>query len=312
MNIYYGNSSKYLCNLLKMKLGSKYLNDKLKIEKFSDGEIHSIFTESVRDKDVFFIQTTNTSDSIMETLLVVDAAKRAGVKSFTLISPYIGYSRQDKADFNRSSIGSKMLSDIFEKVGVNRLITLDLHSSSIQGFYNIPVIHLKSHKIFLPYLKDLNLDNMVICSPDYGATKRNSELAKYFPDSTLAVINKKRIKPNEVHSMELIGDVKGKNVLIYDDICDTFGTLSKATDLLFEKGALSVRAIATHGVLSGKAIENINNSKITELILSDTIEDVYDKCNLSEKIRVVSCVDLINIALEKINKNESISEYNLN
>lgn len=318
MKIYCGNSNKTLVsrmdNILLNKNDSDYLidiSDRLKIEKFADGEILPSFTESIRGKDIFFLQTTDTSDSIMETLLVVDAAKRAGVKSFTLISPYMGYSRQDKSDHIRSSIGSKMLSDILEKVGVNRLMTIDLHSSSIQGFYNIPVIHLNGGKIFSDYVKSLNLDNIVVCSPDNGAVKRNADFAKNFPDSTFAVVNKKRIKPNEIHSMELIGSVRGKNVIIFDDIIDTGNTLAKASDLLFENGALSVRAIATHGLLSGKAIDIINNSSLTELIVSDTIESVYLKELKSNKISVISCDELITNSIDRLLSNKSISELNL-
>ena len=202
MKVYYGNSnpslSKNIIELMKSDVfDSKFegINaESLSLEKFSDGEILPRFLDSVREEDIFFIQTTNSSDSIIETLLVVDAAKRAGAKSFTLIAPFQGYSRQDKTDHIRSSIGSKMLSDVLEKVGVTRLITIDLHASAIQGFYNIPVIHLNGNKIFTKYIKSLNLENLVICSPDHGAVKKNTDFAKAFPDSTFAVINKKRIK----------------------------------------------------------------------------------------------------------------------
>ena len=278
----------------------------LKIEKFADGEILPKFNESIRDQDVMFIQTTNTSDSIVETLLVIDAAKRAGVGSFTLVAPFQGYSRQDKTDHLRSSIGSKMLSDIFEKVGVTRLITIDLHASTIQGFYNIPVIHLNGNKIFTSYIKSLKLDNLVICSPDHGAVKKNSDFAKAFPDATFAVINKKRIKPNEIHSMELMGDVNGRNVVIVDDMADTLGTLKKASEILISAGAISVRAIATHGVLSGKAFENLEASKLTELIISDTIK-VTGK---SDKLKVISCADIIANSIHRLKVHKSIHEIN--
>lgn len=317
MKVYYGNSnpslSKNIIELMKSDVfDSKFegINaESLSLEKFSDGEILPRFLESVREEDIFFIQTTNSSDSIMETLLVVDAAKRAGAKSFTLIAPFQGYSRQDKTDHVRSSIGSKMLSDVLEKVGVTRLITIDLHASAIQGFYNIPVIHLNGNKIFTKYIKSLNLENLVICSPDHGAVKKNTDFAKAFPDSTFAVINKKRIKPNEVHSMELIGDVSGKNVVIVDDMADTLGTLKKASEILIEAGALSVRAISTHGILSGKALENLETSNLTELIVSDTIGSVYEKS--SSKLRVISCSRLIVDVVDRIVKNKSIHEVNI-
>ena len=192
----------------------------------------------------------------METILVVDAAKRGGCKSFTLVAPFQGYSRQDKTDHLRSSIGSKVLADILEKVGMSRIVTIDLHASAIQGFYNVPVIHLNGNKIFIDYIKDNKIEDLTIIAPDQGAVKRASDFCKAFPDATFAMINKKRIKPNEVHSMELVGDVRGRNVVIVDDMADTLGTMKKAAELVIEKGAKSVRAIATHGVLSGKDYEN--------------------------------------------------------
>lgn len=320
MKVYYGTSNPILSKNIINTMSEFYNeteeskfsginSDKLSIEKFSDNEILPRFLESLRDEDVFFIQTTNSSEAIVETLLVTDAAKRAGSKSFTLIAPFQGYSRQDKTDHIRSSIGSKMLSDILEKVGMSRLITIDLHASSIQGFYNTPVIHLNGNKIFTKYIKSLNLENLVICSPDHGAVKKNTDFAKAFPDSTFAVINKKRIKPNEVHSMELIGDVKDKNVVIVDDMADTLGTIKKAADILMEAGAISVRAIATHGILSGKAMENLENSKLTELIVSDTIGSVYDKP--SDRLRIISCSNMIVDVVDRLVKNKSIHEINM-
>lgn len=322
MKVYYGTSNPKLSKKIISKMEIFYdeknsyetkfdgiNSERLSIEKFSDGEILPRFLDSLREEDIFFIQTTNSSDAIVETLLVIDAAKRAGSKSFTLIAPFQAYSRQDKTDHIRSSIGSKMMSDILEKVGMTRLITIDLHASSIQGFYNTPVIHLNGNKIFTNYIKSLNLDNLVICSPDHGAVKKNTDFAKAFPESNFAVINKKRIKPNEVHSMELIGDVKGKNVVIIDDMADTLGTLKKASEILVDSGALSVRAVATHGILSGKAMENLENSKLTELIVSDTIGSVYDK--KSPRLKVISCSDLIVDVVDRLVKNKSIHELNM-
>jgi ribose-phosphate pyrophosphokinase len=325
MKVYYGTSntalSKKIIHTMEEFYNDTYEtkfkdihSDKLIIERFSDGEILPRFLGSIRDEDVFFIQTTNSSDAIIETLLVIDAAKRAGSKSFTLIAPFQGYSRQDKTDHIRSSIGSKMLSDVLESVGMTRLITIDLHASAIQGFYNTSVIHLNGNRIFTKYIKSLNLDNLVICSPDHGAVKKNTDFAKAFPDSTFAVINKKRIKPNEVHSMELIGDVKDKNVVIVDDMADTLGTLKKASEILTESGALSVRAIATHGILSGKAIENLENSKLTELIVSDTIGSVYEKhlqMKNPNKLRIISCSNIIVDVVDRLIKNQSIHEVNM-
>jgi ribose-phosphate pyrophosphokinase len=242
----------------------------------------------------------------METLLVLDAAKRAGCASFTLIAPFQGYSRQDKTDHIRSSIGSKVMANILTAGGLDKLITIDLHASAIQGFYDIPVIHLNGNKIFTGYIKSLNLDNLVICSPDQGAIKRNADFAKAFPEATFALINKKRIKPNEIHSMELMGDVQGKNVVIVDDMADTLGTLKKASDLLIANGAKSVRAIATHGVLSGKAFENLEQSHLTELIVSDTIK--IDKT--SDKLKVISCDKILATTIHQLQRRKSVHEIN--
>jgi len=278
---------------------------RLQIDKFSDGEILPLFKESIRDEDVFFVQTTNTSDNIVETLLVIDAAKRAGCKSFTLVAPFQGYSRQDKTDHLRSSIGSKMLADVLSSVGMSRIITIDLHASSIQGFYNVPVIHLNGNKIFIDYIKEHQIEDLTILSPDQGAVKRASDFCKAFPESTFAMINKKRIKPNEIHSMELVGDVEGRNVVIVDDMADTLGTLKKASELIMEKGAKSVRAIATHGVLSGKAYENLESSVLTEVLISDSIQSKNSK-----KLKVISCDKLIARTIWRISYKKSIDEIN--
>jgi ribose-phosphate pyrophosphokinase len=313
MKIFSGRNSqqltKRICDILQNQVGSSKVITlgKLKIDKFSDGEILPLFDESVRDEDVFFVQTTNTSDNIMETLLVIDAAKRAGCKSFTLIAPFQGYSRQDKTDHLRSSIGSKVLADILEKVGMSRIITIDLHASAIQGFYNIPVIHLNGNKIFIDYIKENKIEDLTIVAPDQGAVKRASDFCKAFPDSTFAMINKKRIKPNEIHSMELVGDVTDRNVVIVDDMADTLGTMKKAAELLMEKGAKSVRCIATHGVLSGKAYENLENSQITELLVSDTIGS---SGVTSSKLKYISCDNIIAKAIWSLSQNKSIHEIN--
>lgn len=282
--------------------------ENLKIDKFLDGEILPLFKESVRNEDVYYIQTTNSSDAIMETLLVVDAAKRAGCKSFNLVSPYMGYSRQDKTDHIRSSIGSKVLADILEKVGVSTLLTIDLHASAIQGFYNIPVIHLNGNKIFIDYFKTKKIEDMCVVSPDQGAVKRATDFCKAFPEATFAMINKKRIKPNEIHSMELVGEVRDKNVIIVDDMADTLGTMKKAADLIMLNGAKSVRAVAIHGVLSGNALENLNNSQLSELIVSDTIEKVVDIYN--PKLKIVTSAPLIAKTINALNQRKSIHEIN--
>jgi ribose-phosphate pyrophosphokinase len=282
-----------------VKLGS------LVVDRFSDGEILPIFKESVRNQDIFFVSSLNSSDKIMECLLVIDAAKRAGCGSFTLVSPYLGYSRQDKTDHLRSSIGSKMIADILEKVGMSRIITISLHASAIQGFYNVPVIHLNGNKIFIDYIESLNLSDICILAPDQGAVKRASDFCKAFPESTFAMINKKRIKPNEIHSMELVGDVTGKNVIIVDDMADTLGTMKKAAEIIMSMGAKSVRAVATHGILSGKAFENLETSMFEELIVSDSIP----QCAHS-KLRVVSCSKIIGKSIMALTQKKSIHELN--
>ena len=296
---------------------------KLKIDKFSDGEILPLFGESVRDQDVFFVQTTNSSDNIMETLLVIDAAKRAGCKSFTLVVPFQSYSRQDKTDHLRSSIGSKMLADVLTAAGMSRIITIDLHASAIQGFYNVPVIHLNGNKIFIDYIKENAIEDLTIVAPDQGAVKRASDFCKAFPEATFAMINKKRIKPNEIHSMELVGDVTGRNVVIVDDMADTLGTMCKAAELLMEKGAKSVRCIATHGILSGKAIENLYNSQITELLVSDSIPGIHQKDSsrnegkpssqwpIETKLKVISCDKIIGKSIWSLTNRQSIHEINM-
>jgi len=315
MKIFSGSSSKELtnqiCEILNEQLQDvTHLTElispgKLKIDKFSDGEILPLFQESVRNEDIFFVQTTNTSDNIMETLLVIDAAKRSGCKSFTLIAPFQSYSRQDKTDHLRSSIGSKMLADILETAGMSRIITIDLHASAIQGFYNVPVIHLNGNKIFIDYIIKHQIEDLTIVAPDQGAVKRASDFCKAFPDASFAMINKKRIKPNEIHSMELVGDVTGRNVIIVDDMADTLGTMCKAAELLMEKGAKSVRAIATHGILSGKAYTNLESSVLTELLVSDSIP-----AKLSPKLKVISCDNIIARSIWGLVNKKSIHELN--
>jgi len=330
MKIFSGSSSQRLteqiCKVLNQEqirfssmglINEEIKPGKLKIDKFSDGEILPLFQESVRDEDVFFVQTTNSSDNIMETLLVIDAAKRAGCKSFTLVAPFQSYSRQDKTDHLRSSIGSKVLADILTTAGMTRVMTIDLHASAIQGFYNVPVIHLNGNKIFIDYIREHQIEDLTIVAPDQGAVKRASDFCKAFPESTFAMINKKRIKPNEIHSMELVGDVTGRNVIIVDDMADTLGTMCKAAELLMEKGAKSVRCIATHGVLSGKAFENLDKSVMTELLVSDTISPsnfIDDRFGspvpLPNKLKYISCDNIIAKSIWGLVNKKSIHELN--
>ena len=326
MKIFSGSTSEKLtdsiCNILCVEFDIDIKPGKLKIDKFLDGEILPLFQETVRDEDVFFVQSTMSSDMIMETLLIIDAAKRAGCKSFTLVSPFQGYSRQDKTDHLRSSIGSKLLADILEKAGMTRIITIDLHASAIQGFYNVPVVHLNGNKIFIEHIKNNQIDDLTIIAPDQGAVKRATDFCKAFPEATFAMINKKRIKPNEIHSMELVGDVEGRNVVIVDDMADTLGTLKKASELVMNMGAKSVRAIATHGVLSGKALENLETSMLTELMVSDSISTVVEKKFMEslkgrdgvmggQKLNIISCDRILAKSINFISKKKSIHELNI-
>lgn len=318
MKIFSGTSNPDLadsiCEILNKKtLDNSFTRGRLKIDKFSDGEILPLFEESVRGEDILFVQSTTTSDNIMETLLVIDAAKRADCKSFTLISPFQGYSRQDKTDHLRSSIGSKMLADILETVGMSRIITVDLHASSIQGFYDVPIIHLNGNKIFIEHIRKNQIEDLTIIAPDQGAVKRASDFCKAFPESTFAMINKKRVKPNEIHSMELVGDVEGRNVVIVDDMADTLGTLKKASELIMEKGAKSVRAIATHGILSGGAMENLYSSQLTELMVSDSIPSTLqkEKDQVGDKLKVISCDNIIARTIWGLTTRKSIHEINM-
>jgi ribose-phosphate pyrophosphokinase len=318
MKIFSGTSNPDLadsiCAILNKKtLDESFTRGRLKIDKFLDGEILPLFEESVRGEDILFVQSTTSSDTIMETLLVIDAAKRADCKSFTLISPFQGYSRQDKTDHLRSSIGSKMLADILETVGMSRIITVDLHASSIQGFYDVPIIHLNGNKIFIEHIRKNQIEDLTIIAPDQGAVKRASDFCKAFPDSTFAMINKKRIKPNEIHSMELVGDVEGRNVVIVDDMADTLGTLKKASELIMAKGAKSVRAIATHGILSGAAMENLYTSQLTELMVSDSIPSTLqkEKDQVGDKLKVISCDNIIARTIWGLTTKKSIHEINM-
>lgn len=273
------------------------------ISKFSDGEIQPSFNESVRGCDIFIIQSTFApADNLMELLLMVDAARRASANYITAVIPYFGYARQDRKDKPRVSIGSKLIADILSASGVNRVITMDLHAPQIQGFFNIPVDHLDASVIFIPYINSLGLDNLTIGSPDVGSTARNREYAKSL-DCPMIICDKERKRANEIASMQVIGDVKGMDVVLVDDLVDTAGTLCKSAALLMDKGAKSVRAVTTHPVLSGKALENIENSVLAELVVCDTIPVRIE----SSKIKVLSVAPLLSKAIRQVHEHGSIS-----
>lgn len=276
------------------------------VSEFSDGEFQPSFEETVRGQDVFIIQSTiSPSDNLMELLLMVDAAKRASARSIIAVIPYFGYARQDRKDKPRVAIGSKLVANMLMAAGINRLMTMDLHADQIQGFFEVPVDHLYASTVFFPEIEKSAKDgNLVIAAPDVGGAKRASSYAKKL-DVGLAICHKQRKKANEISEMTVIGDVKGKDVVLMDDMIDTAGTLTKAADLLIENGAKSVRAYCTHAVLSGPAYERITASNITELIVTDTIPLLHE----NDKIRVISVAPLFADIINKLIHNESISKH---
>ena len=277
-------------------------------QKFSDGELHVSFNESVRGCDVFLIQSTAPpTDNIMELLLMIDAAKRASAKYVTVVVPYFGYARQDRKDKPRVSIAAKLLANVFSAAGANRLMTMDLHAGQIQGFFDIPVDHLDGSAIFVPFIRSLKLKNLVFASPDVGGSARARAYAKFF-EADMVICDKHRKRANEVASMQVIGDVQNKDVVLVDDMIDTAGTICKAAGMIKEKGATSVRAVSTHGVLSGKAYENIENSALDEVIITDTILPKQE----GKKIRVLTVADLFAKAIRRTHNYESISELFIN
>ncbi|RFN59486.1 ribose-phosphate pyrophosphokinase [Marixanthomonas ophiurae] len=270
---------------------------------YSDGEFQPSFEESVRGSRVFIIGSTHpNSDHLMEMLLMLDAAKRASARHITAVLPYFGWARQDRKDKPRVPIAAKLVAKMLETAGATRIITMDLHADQIQGFFERPVDHLFASTIFLPHLRKLNLDNLTIASPDMGGSKRAYAYSKAL-DSDVVICYKQREKANVISHMELIGDVKGKNVVLVDDMVDTAGTLTKAADLMMERGALSVRAICTHPILSGNAYERIEKSKLEELIVTDSIPLSQE----SKKVKVLTCANLFADVMLSVNHNKSIS-----
>jgi len=276
---------------------------KVQFSRYSDGEFQPSFEESIRGARIFIIGSTNpSSENLMEMLLMLDAAKRASARHITAVMPYFGWARQDRKDKPRVPIAAKLVAKMLETAGATRIITMDLHADQIQGFFEKPVDHLFASTLFLPYLKGLNLDNLCIASPDMGGSKRAYAYSKAL-ECDVVICYKQRAKANVISHMELIGDVKGKNVVLVDDMVDTAGTLTKAADLMMERGATSVRAVTTHGLLSGKAYERIEESKLSELIVTDSIPVDQDK----SKIQVLSCADLFADVMHRVHHNTSIS-----
>ena len=292
---------------LAEKIAKEYGTDlgKVTFSTYSDGEFQPSFEESVRGARVFIIGSTfPNSDHLMQMLLMLDAAKRASARHITAVLPYFGWARQDRKDKPRVPIGAKLIAKMLEVAGATRIITMDLHADQIQGFFEKPVDHLFASTVFLPYLRNLKLDNLTIASPDMGGSKRAYAYSKFL-QSDVVICYKQRKKANVISHMELIGDVTGKNVVLVDDMVDTAGTLTKAAEVMMKKGALSVRAICTHPILSGQAYQRIEDSMLEELIVTDSIPLNPDK--KSSKIKVVSCAHLFADVMQKVHSNTSIS-----
>ena len=299
--VFSGTNSRYLaekiCASLDCPLG------KMNITHFADGEFAVSYEESIRGAHVFLVQSTfPNSDNLMELLLMIDAAKRASAKSVIAVIPYFGWARQDRKDKPRVSIGAKLVADLLSVAGIDRLITMDLHADQIQGFFNIPVDHLYASAVFLPYIESLKLKDLVIATPDVGGSKRASTFSKYL-GVPLVLCNKSREKANEVASMQIIGDVTDKNVVLVDDIVDTAGTITKAANIMLDAGAKSVRAIASHCVMSDPASFRVQESSLTEIVFTDSIP-YSKKC---AKVKQLSIADMFAETIKRVVNNESIS-----
>lgn len=301
LKIFSGTGSEYLAKQISLRFGEPL--GKIKIQKFSDGEIGVEYQESIRGQYVFLVQSTFApTDNLMELLLMIDAAKRASADKVIAVIPYYGYARQDRKDRPRVAIGSKLVANMLMAAGADRIITMDLHAPQIQGYFDIPVDHLDSSAIYIPYIEDLNLENLTFAAPDVGSANRIREIASYF-EVDMVICDKHRKRANEIASMVVIGDVTDRDIVLIDDICDTGGTLCKSAGLLLEKGARSVRAFCTHPVLSNNAYENIENSVMEELVVCNTIPLKKN----SPKIKVVSVADLFAIAIRNAYENKSIN-----
>jgi ribose-phosphate pyrophosphokinase len=306
VKIFSGTNSQYLANRVADFYGKEL--GVVKSVRFADSEISVSFEESVRGCDVFLVQSTfPNADNLMELLLMIDAARRASAHYVCAVIPYYGYARQDRKDAPRVAIGAKLVANMLVAAGADRVMTLDLHAGQIQGFFDIPVDHLEGTSVFVPYLKAQKIDNLIFASPDVGGVKRARQFARHF-DAEIVICDKYRTKANEVASMQLIGNVEGANVILVDDMIDTGGTMCKAADVIMEKGAKSVRAFCTHPILSHKAYENIENSSLLELIVTDTIP----LKKASNKIKVLSVAELFGKAIGRVRDNGSISTLFIN
>ena len=302
IKIFAGTASRYMgeeiCKDLGIELG------KMNIQHFADGEFEVSFEETVRGCEVYLVQSTFPStDNLMELLLMIDAAKRASAHSVIAVIPYFGWARQDRKDKPRVSIAAKLVADLLMAAGVNRVITMDLHADQIQGFFNVPVDHLYASSVFIPYIQSLKLEDMVIATPDVGGAKRANSYAKYL-DVPLVLCHKQRAKANVVATMTVIGDVKDKNVILIDDMVDTAVTIAKAADLMMANGAKSVRAIASHAIMSDPASERVDNSGMTEMVFTNSIPFTKE----CKKVHVLSVAHLIADTIRRVHNNQSISK----
>ncbi len=304
--IFSGTKSRYIASEIADNLGVSL--GQMNIQHFADGEFEVSFEETVRGCEVYLVQSTFPNcDNLMELLLMVDAARRASAKTVIAVVPYYGWARQDRKDKPRVSIASKLVADLLSTAGIDRLITMDLHADQIQGFFNVPVDHLYASPVLVPYIESLKLDNLVIASPDVGGAKRANSYAKYF-HTPLVLCHKQRSKANVVDQMTLIGDVKDKNVVLIDDMIDTAGTICRAANLMMEQGALSVRACASHAIMSGPATERINDSALSEVIVTNSYP--YDNSRCS-KVTVLSVAPMFADTIRRVHDNRSISSQYL-
>ena len=303
VKIFAGRASQHMAEYVAKAYGTSL--GSVKVNVFSDGEFQPSLEETVRGQDVFIVQSTMPpTENLFELLLLIDAAKRASARKIIAVIPYFGFARQDRKDKPRVAIGAKLSANMLMAAGIDRIMTMDLHADQIQGFFEVPVDHLYASTLFLKEIEKMDSQNLVIAAPDVGGAKRANSYSKKL-NCGLALCHKNRKKANEIAEMTVIGEVSGKDVVIIDDMCDTAGTLTKAADLLMGKGAKSVRAFCTHAVLSGPAYERINNSKITELIVTDTIPMTQK----SDKIRVITAANLFSDVIYKLINNESISGH---
>lgn len=303
--VFSGTNSRYMAEEICHNLGCELGN--VKVERFADGEFEVCFEEPIRGCEVYLVQSTfPNSDNLMELLLLIDAAKRASAKSIIAVMPYFGWARQDRKDKPRVSIAAKLVADLLTAAGANRIITMDLHADQIQGFFNIPVDHLYASSVFIPYIQSLNLDNLVLASPDAGGAKRVNSYAKYL-GVPYVLCHKQRAKANVVEKMTIIGEVADKNVIIIDDMVDTAGTITKAADLMIQQGARSVRALASHAIMSDPASQRVTDSALTEIIFTNSIP--YNKgC---KKVTIISVARLFADTIHRVHNNESISSQYL-